>query len=158
MGMKVKMKVGNMNVSYDIHDELYFDPEHVFDVIGEQASKLAWWSSLVVMKEQELADNGVRHDRLVAEVDAGIRASALDRGVKVTETAVKGLVTQNDEVFDGAIKLNKLKRDVGFLKAMALGFKDRSALLATSGSAQRAELEARLRSMVGRTTESSKKE
>jgi len=151
MGLKVKMKVGAMAVNYDVHDELYFDPEHVFDVIGEQASKLAWWTSLVVMKEQELADANVNHDRAVAEVDLAIRANALDQGAKITETAIKAVLTQNEDLHAGALKINKIRRDVGFLKAMALGFKDRSALLATSGSAQRAELEARLRSMMKKT-------
>jgi hypothetical protein len=156
MGLKVKMKVGAMDVKYDVHDELYFDPEHVFDVIGEQASKLAWWSSLVVMKEQELADEQVRHERRTAEVDTAIRAQAVDTGTKVTETAIKSMIAQNDEIHNGSLKINKLKRDVGFLKAMAMAFKDRSALLATSGSAQRAELEARLRSMVKSTSKESK--
>lgn len=155
MTMRVKMKVGALDVEYDIHDELYFDPEHVFDVIGEQSSKLAWWSSLVVMKEQEYEDAKVKNDRFVAEVDAAIRADGLDAKVKLTEAAIKGLVTQNEGVYKRALSLNKLKRDVGFLKAMAMAFKDRSALLATSGSAQRAELEARLRATVGQARKNS---
>jgi len=154
--MKVAMKVGGMDVKYDIHDELYFDPENVFDVIGKQPGQMTWWASLVVLKEQEYADAQVKHDRRVAQLDQEIRSSANRDTTKITEGAIKAQITCNDEVEKDLIHLNRLKRDVGFLKAMSKGFEARSVLLATAGSAQKAEIQARLRSMVKRTGQETK--
>lgn len=146
--MKVAMKVGGMDVKYDIHDELYFDPEHVFDVIGKQPGLMTWWASLTVLKDQEYQDAVVKHDRKVAQLDQDIRQLAVREGTKITEGTIKSKILSNLEVEKGLLQLNKLKRDVGFLKAMAKGFESRSVLLATAGSAQKAEIEARLRAMV----------
>ena len=152
--MRIKMTVGGQKLEYDPHDELFFDPEHVFDVIGKQSGHLAWWYSLVAMKDHELGDAQVEYDRRTAEIDEEIRAKAVDSGEKLTETAIKSRLAKEPDLVQGQLDLNRLRRDVSFLKAMARGFDSRSALLATAGSAQRAEVEARLRELTGKTRKS----
>lgn len=151
--MKVKMDIAGDEFKYDVHEQLFFDPEHVFDVIGKQAGQLAWWHSLVALKDQECEDYKVRLDRDLAEIELSYRKNSGDLVAeygKVTESVIKAVVESNSDVIVLKEKLNLLKREVGMLKAMAKGMDTRSVLLATAGSAQRAELEARLRSMVGK--------
>jgi hypothetical protein len=144
--MDIKMTVGGQKLEYDPQETLFFDPEHVFDVIGKQSGNLAWWYSLLAMKEQELADAQVAFDKQAAERDEEIR----NQGNKLTETAIKSLLAKEPALVKAQLHLNSLRRDAAFLKAMARGFDSRSALLATAGSAQRAEVEARLRELTGR--------
>lgn len=155
--MKVKMIVAGDALSFDIHKELNFDPENVFAVIGEQPSKLAWWHSLVALKERELADFMVDMDARVSAIELDTRGNSKDLEAqygKVTEGVIKSVLATNDEVMELTKKSNEIKRDVNILKAMAKGFDSRSALMATAGSMSRVELEAGLRSMTGRAKKS----
>jgi hypothetical protein len=154
--MEVKMKVAGDKLEYDVHEQLYFDPEHVFEVIGKQAGMLAWWYSLLALKDQELEDYKVHMDRDIAVVELNYRRNSDDLVAiygKVTESVIKAAVESDVVVVEAKEGLNLLKRESGMLKAMAKGMDTRSVLLATAGSAQRAELEARLRSMVGKAKE-----
>lgn len=151
--MRVKMNVRGMPLDFKIHTELNFDPENVFAIIGEQPGKLAWWTSLAVMRDQELADFATQADKRKAEIELGVRGdskSLEEQYGKVTEGVIKAVLASNDEIVKLNMDANKLRRDVGILKAMAKGFETRSVLLATAGSAQKAEVEARLRSLVGK--------
>jgi len=156
--MIVKMVVAGQKFEYDIHETLDFDPEHVFDVIGKQPGELAWWFSLLAMKEQEVEDNKTAMDSKVSGIELDLRANSKlleDKYGKVTEAVIKAELTQNQEVLALQKKYSKLRREAGLLKAMTKGFDSRSVLLATAGSAQRAELEARLRSLTGKASKES---
>ena len=155
--MKVQMLVGGQNLKFDIHTELNFDPEHVFDVIGKQPGMLSWWYSLAAMKDQEVNDFTSEMEKRMAEIELEVRSdTALLEAQygKVTEGVIKAAIQAKDEPSQLKAKLNEMRRDAAILKAMAKGFDSRSALLATAGSAQRAEVEARLRQLVGKAKNS----
>jgi len=151
--MKVQMIVGNEQLDFTVHTELNFDPANVFDVIGEQPGKLAWWTALVAVKEQELADFVVDMEARTSAIELDIRKNSKsleDQYGKVTEGVIKAVLAANDEVVQLSTKMNEIKRDANILRAMAKGFDSRSSLMATAGSMHRAELEAGLRALTGR--------
>ena len=153
--MKVAMQVGGQDLKFNIHTELNFDPEHVFDVIGKQPGMLSWWYSLAAMKEQEVSDYAADMEKRMAEIELEVRSDpkALEATYgKVTEAVIKAVIQSRDEPGEMRSKLNEMKRDAAILKAMARGFDSRSALLATAGSAQKAEVEARLRQLTGKAS------
>jgi hypothetical protein len=150
--MKVKMLVAGDELEYDVHEKLYFDPEHVFDEIGKQSGKLAWWHSLVALKDQEVEDFKIKLDKILADRELAYRGDSADlveKYGKVTEGVIRAAVDTDSIVIEAKKHLNNLKREVGMLKAMAKGMDTRSVLLATAGSAQKRELETRLRSAIG---------
>lgn len=151
--MKVSMKVGGEKFSYDIQKELNFDPEYVFDALGEQPGKVTWWWSLVAMKEREVEDFRVNMDAELATIELSYRSdsSVLEAQYgKVTESVIKAAMASNDDVMKLHKKHSALKQDLNMLKAGARGFDGRGALLCTAGSAQKAEVQARLRALVGK--------
>ena len=151
---KVKMRVGGNDLKYDIQEELYFDIDTVFTYFGKQAGLVAWWKSLVSTKDKELRDAKEMLAKLSAEIELGLRkdqdAIAAQYG-KVTEGVIKALIASNETLVADEMKINILARDVGLLKAMADGFEGRSVLMATAGSAQKAEISAHLRELTGKT-------
>ncbi|MCG8430106.1 MAG: hypothetical protein MJA29_02890 [Candidatus Omnitrophica bacterium] len=153
MGMKVQMQVGGKELKYDVHEQLFFDPEHVFDEIGKQAGQLAWWYSLLALKDEEAENFKVEMDARIAEIELAARRDTdtlVSLYGKVTEAVIKAHVEQQVEVVGLKQKYSELKRESGLLKAMTKGMDSRSVLLATAGSAQKAELEARLREITGK--------
>lgn len=171
--MKVKINVAGEEVKYDVKEELFFDIEHVFSYFGHQAANVAWWWSLVAIRSQEIRDAKVELDsmkadldRLSAQIELDIRkdqdALAAQYG-KVTEAVIKAVVTGNpllaakqEEINAKQVAISKLTRDKDLLTAMADGFEGRSALLATAGSARRAEVQANIRELVTKTSKATK--
>ena len=152
--MKVKMLVGGDELEYDVHEQLNFDPEYVFPEIGEQAGQLAWWYSLLAIKEQETQDFAAKMASRAAEIELAYRSDsdALAKVYgKVTEGVINSLVQLNQELVDLTAQHNNLKRECALLKAMTKGFDARTSLLTTSGSAQKAEIQARLRTLIKST-------
>ena len=151
--MKVKMKVGGREFEYDISKELDFDPEFVFDALGKQPGKQVWWWHMVALKEREVEDFKVNMDAELAQLELDFRedGSTLEAQYgKVTESVIRSALACHEDV----IKLHKknaaMKPDLNMLKAAARGFDSRGPLLCTAGSAQKAEVQARLRELVGR--------
>jgi hypothetical protein len=147
------MVVAGDKLEYDVHEQLFFDIENTFDELGKQAGMLAWWYSLLALKDQEVEDYKVHMERDIATIELKFRANSEDLAEtygKVTESVIRAAVDTNAEVVTLKEGYNFLRRESGLLKAMAKGMDTRSVLLATAGSAQKAELEARLRSMVGK--------
>lgn len=152
--MKVKMTVGGDDLEYDVHEQLNFDPEYVFDELGKQPGQLAWWYSLLAMKDQEIEDFVNHLASVTADTELALRADSetlIKAYGKVTEGVISSLLANNPNLQKIKADLANLRREGAMLKAMAKGFDSRSALLATSGSAQKAEIQARLRAMVNKT-------
>lgn len=151
--MKISMKVGGQKFDYDIEKELNFDPEFVFDVLGEQPGKQVWWWHLVSMKEREVEDFKINMDAELAQIELDFRAdgSTLEAQYgKVTESVIRSAVAIHPDVITIHKKANAMKQDLNMLKAAARGFDARGPLLCTAGSAQKAEVQARLRQLVGK--------
>ena len=151
--MKVSMKVGGQKVDYDIDAELNFDPEFVFDVLGEQPGKQTWWWHLVAMKEREVEDHKIQMDANLAAIELDFRSnsSILEAQYgKVTESVIRSAIAVHDDVIKLHKKHNAMKQDLNMLKATARGFDSRGPLLCTAGSAQKAEVQALLRQLVGK--------
>jgi len=149
--MKVKMQVAGDDFEYDVHEKLYFDPEHVFAEIGKQSGKLAWWHSLVALKDQEIEDAKIMLDKLLADRELDYRKNSDDLVAeygKVTEGVIRASVDSDSLVIDAKKRLSHLKKEGGLLKAMSKGMDTRSVLMATAGSAQKREIETRLRSSI----------
>ncbi len=152
--MRVKMLVGGDKLEYDVHEQLTFDPEYVFEELGKQPGQLAWWFSLLAMKEQEVEDFSLKISGETARTELAYRADADALAKiygKVTEGVISSLVDNTPDLIALHEKLNQLRKEASLLKAMAKGFDSRSALLATSASAQKAEIQARLRSLIKKT-------
>jgi len=151
--MKVSIKVDGNAIKYDIDEELNFDPEFVFDALGEQAGKQVWWWHLTSMKEREVEDFKIKMDAELAQLELEIRGDSATLEAqygKVTESVIKAAMACHPKLVEANKKLNALKQDLNMLKATARGFDGRGALLCTAGSAQKAEVQARLRALVGK--------
>ena len=145
------MLVAGDELEYDVHEKLYFDPEHVFDEIGKQSGKLAWWHSLVALKDQEIEDAKIMLDKLLADRELAYRSDTddlVDKYGKVTEGVIRAAVDSDSLVISAKKQLSQLRKEGALLKAMAKGMDTRSVLLATAGSAQKREIETRLRSSI----------
>lgn len=145
--MKVKMLVAGNPLEYDIHEQLYFDPENVFDELDTQPGKVAWWYSLVALKEQEVEDFSMRVAAETANAELAFRADADNLAKqygKVTEGVISSLVQTAPVVTDLKTKYNELRRELMLLKAMTRGFEARTTLMTTSASARKEEMKAHL--------------
>lgn len=152
--MKVQMKVGGDDLEYDVHEQLYFDPEYVFEELGKQPGQLAWWYSLLAIKDQEVSNFESKAEAEASRIELAYRQDSENLAKlygKVTESVISALVKNNPTVLENEEKLSLLRREAALLKAMTRGFESRSGLLATSGSAQKAEIQARLRSLMKKT-------
>jgi hypothetical protein len=151
MALKVEMKVAGMKVAYDVHDELNFDTDRAFDELGKQAGRQTWWWSLVAMKEQEVSDYKTSMESDIAQVELALRAdpAKLESSYgKVTEGVIKSALAIHPAIISVQTKLHEMQRDLALLKAMGKGFDSRGVMLATAGSAAKAEAQARLRELV----------
>lgn len=156
--MKIKMKVNGDSLEYDVHEQLHFDPEYVFDELGEQAGQMAWWYSLLAYKEQEAADFKNELARVEAQAELDIRndTERLNKMYgKVTEAIIKAEVALHKGVIHAQTRFNELQKQAALLKAMTRGYENRGVLLATSASAQKAEVQARLRRLIGKASKES---
>lgn len=152
--MRVTMSVAGDSLTYDIQEQLTFDVENTFSELGEQPGKLAWWYSLLIFKEQEVDDFKVRMESRIAERELELRSDTEDLAKKygkVTESVIKAALAADEELVEIREDFNELRKQAGLLKAMTRGSESRSVLLATAGSAQKAEIQARLRKLVGKT-------
>jgi hypothetical protein len=153
MAMKVTMQVAGDALTYKVHEQLTFDPENTFVELGDQPGKLAWWYSLLTLKEQEADDFKARMEARAAERELELRGDTEDLAKqygKVTEGVIKAALASDEDLVEMREKYNEIRRDVGLLKAMTRGSESRSVLLATAASAQKAELQAKLRKLVGK--------
>lgn len=145
--MKVKMLVAGNPLEYDIHEQLYFDPENVFDELDSQPGKVAWWYSLVALKEQEVEDFSMKVASETANAELAFRkdTEALAKVYgKVTEGVISSLVQTSPVVLDLKTKYNELRKELMLLKAMTKGFEARTSLMSTSASARKEEMKAHL--------------
>jgi hypothetical protein len=152
--MKVRMRVGGDPLEYDTHEQLTFDVENTFSELGEQAGQLAWWYSLLAIKEQEVDDFKVGMDKVTAERELELRKDTetltAEYG-KVTEGVIKACLEADPDLVFLRQEHNELKKQAALLKAMTRGFESRTSLLTTAGSAQKAEMQARLRKLISKT-------
>lgn len=151
--MKISMTVNDELLEYEVHEQLYFDVEDVFPELGEQPGQLAWWYSLLTYKQHELDNFKAEFERAKAQRELDIRRgmdALVAKYGKVTEAIIAAEVAIDDELEEMLLKLNELKKQVGLLKAMTGGMESRSVLLATAASAQKAEVQARLRQLTKR--------
>jgi len=152
--MDVKLTVGGEEIEYNIQEELYFDIEYISKTLEKHAGELAWWSSLLSIKEKELADKKVEVEGEVGRKSIFFRTDPLfsaKYNKKVTEGVINAELAADEELMLLHKEMNELRLQVGYLKAMSNGMDRRTALLATSGSIKRSELEAGLRSVVKKT-------
>jgi len=152
--MRITMSVAGNPLKYDTHEQLNFDVENTFKELGEQPGQLAWWYSLLALKEQELDDFRARMEGRIAERELELRrdtdALTAQYG-KVTEGVIKAVITADPDLGTLREEYHEIKKQAALLKAMTRGFESRSVLLATAGSAQKSEIQARLRKLVTKT-------
>lgn len=156
--MKVSMTVGGEKLEYDVHEQLFFDPGSVFEELGSQPGQVAWWYSLLTIKEQEAEDFKTDMESTISGIELEYRSNSEDLAKtygKVTESVISAALNLDARVLDLRKKYSTLRREVGLLKAMTRGQDTRSNLLSVSGSAQKVELQARLRSLIASTKEES---
>lgn len=152
--MKISMEVAGDSLEYDVHEQLHFDPEYVFDELGEQPGQMAWWYSLLAYKEQEASDFKTEVGRISAQAELDIRndTERLTKAYgKITEAIIKAELALHPDVVAASQRLNELNKQVALLKAMTRGYENRGVLLATAASAQKAEVQARLRRQISKT-------
>jgi hypothetical protein len=152
--MKVKMSVAGDSLAYDVHQQLSFDVENTFAELGAQPGQLAWWYSLLTLKQEEIEYFKTRMDAAFAERELELRADTDDltkRYGKITEAIFKAELAVDVDLQSLQNEYTKLKREEGLLKAMTRGMESRSVLLATASSAQKSEVQARLRALVRKT-------
>ena len=152
--MKVVMKVNGQKLEYDTHEQLTFDVEYVFDELGTQPGQLAWWHSLLSYKDEEANNFKANMESKIAQKELALRGDQTTLVAlygKVTEGVISAVLAGDPEILELKQQHNELLRDASLLKAMTRGFETRSVLLATASSAQKAEIQARLRSMMKKT-------
>jgi len=153
--MNIKLVVGSEKLDYNVEEELFFDIDHISRTLQTHTGQLAWWASLLAIKEKEYSDKKVNLDGREGEISIFLRTdedTAKRYNKKVTEGVINAELSSNEELMIQRKDLNETKLQIGYLKAMVKGMSDRSPLLATAGSIRRSELEAGMRSVIKKTT------
>ena len=157
--MEVEMQVAGQDLQYDIHEQLFFDIETVFGELGTHPGQLSWWYSLLAFKDEELNNFKVSMEGRISQIELEFRGNQTGLVAaygKVTESVITAAVNCHTEVLELRQKLNELTREAALLKAMTRGMESRTSLMATASSAQKAEVEARLRATIKQTQKASK--
>jgi hypothetical protein len=127
------------NVSYTLFEICGIDETDIGDAYVKQASRLAYFGSLVANARALHEEAKNNRERIYAEADTEIRSEYKDNGIKFTEASLKAEVLLDQDYRDAQEAEISAKRDLDVLSAIMNGIRSRGDMLIQLGAELRHE-------------------
>ncbi|RLG37541.1 MAG: hypothetical protein DRO01_07060 [Thermoproteota archaeon] len=136
--------INGQTYKFDLLKQVFIDPHALTDSYMEQASLVAWWSSLASRLRTEYQKQKLRVKRLRAQIAleyrAGIRKPPISG--KLTNDAVEALVDTTREVQIEEDTLLQLEEKLETVKGVIEALRHRREMLISMGIEKREEMRA----------------
>lgn len=139
--MEEKVLTGtNLENTLDVRTIISIDKENISEEFINQASKYAWYYTLLVYARKRKDEAKLSLEVKEAELDAMIRKEAIKANMKITEVAIQNTLHVLSEYKETVEILIKMKEEEGLLEAVVKALEQRKDMLISYGSLLKHEL------------------
>ena len=124
----------------DITTVVNIDKDNISEEFINQASKYAWYYTLLVHARKRKDEAKLSLEVKEAELDAIIRKEAVKNSLKITEAAIQSTIHTLPEYKKTVEILIRMKEEEGILEAVVKAFEQRKDMLISYGSLLKHEL------------------